>query len=177
MNRLNGPSTVSNNPSTTGSPTDKNRVHGVATAAQAAARIQAIIESREACPSEVLMPLFEQLEGASESLMLGTWHGGKFDGGQSPDPVNWYGKRFVSRSEVEPMLCRRGDGTLYAWDKWGQAQLREMVFAGKVQAALIYDTMPMMDYFRRVTDDLVLGLADIKGQPLNFFFWLGRDET
>lgn len=139
-------------------------------------KLLAIIRSKEACPAETLMPMFEQLEPAMADGMIGTWHGGKFDGGAEPDPINWYGKRFISRSKVEPMLCRKEDGTVYAWDKWGEAQLREVAFGDKVQACLIYDKLPMMDYFRKVTDDIVIGLGDIKGRPTDFFFWLEREK-
>ncbi len=139
-------------------------------------QLLAIIKSGEACSADILMPLFEQLEPAPADFMIGTWHGGKFDGGQDPDPINWYGKRFISATQVEPMLCRKEDGTVYAWEKWGEAQLREVAFDGKVQACLIYDKLPMMDYFRKVTDDLVIGLGDIKGRPTDFFFWLERDK-
>lgn len=132
-----------------------------------------IIRSGETCPAATLMPLFAQLQPATAQDMIGTWHGGTFDG--QPSTINWYGKRFVSQSHVDPMLCRKDDGTVYAWDKWGDAQLREVVYDGKVQACLIYDKLPMMDYFRRVTGDIVLGLGDIKGRPLDFFFWLERD--
>jgi hypothetical protein len=135
-----------------------------------------IIRSGEACRPETLMPLFDQLQPASADEMIGQWHGGKFDGGAEPDPIRWYGKRFTSRTQVDPMLCRADDGSVYAWDKWGEAQLREVVFGGKVQACLIYDKAPMMDYFRKVTPDLVIGLADIKGRPTDFFFWLERDQ-
>lgn len=134
-----------------------------------------IINSGKKTPASILMPLFEQLEPASADFMIGTWHGGKFDGGEDPDPINWYGKRFVSSSYVEPMLAQKDDGTVYAWDKWGTAQLREVVFGGKVQACLIYDQHPMMDYFRKVTEDIAIGLADIKGTPLEFFFYLKRE--
>ena len=135
-----------------------------------------IIRSGEACSAETLMPLYDQLEPATAKDMIGTWHGGKFDGGKEPNPINWYGKRFVSASHVDPMLCRKEDGSVYAWPNWGDAQLREVAFGGKVQACLIYDKQPMMDYFRKVTDDLVIGLADIKGRPTDFFFWLERDK-
>lgn len=135
-----------------------------------------IIRSGEACSAEILMPLFEQLEPAPEEFMIGQWHGGKFDGGADPDTINWYGKRFISRTLVEPMLCRNEEGEIYVWEKFGQAQLREVAFNGKVQACLIYDKMPMMDYFRKVTDDIVLGVGDIKGLPTDFFFWLERDK-
>jgi len=133
------------------------------------------IRNGEADSPETLMPLFDQLEPATPDQMIGQWHGGKFDGGKDPDPIGWYGKRFKSASQVEPMLCRKEDGSVYAWDKWGEAQMREVAFGGKVQACLIYDKQPMMDYFRRVTEDLVVGLADMKGKPLDFFFWLERD--
>lgn len=135
-----------------------------------------IIKSGKACPASILMPLYEQLEPASIDFMLGQWRGGKFDGGATPDPINWYGKRFVSREHAEPLLCRKEDGTVYAWEKWGAAQLREVAYGGKLQASLIYDEKPMMDYFRKVTDDMVIGLGDIKGQATEFFFWLERDK-
>ena len=135
-----------------------------------------IIAAKQACPAETLMPLYDQLEPATADFMIGTWHGGKFDGGAEPDPIRWYGKRFVSRTHVEPMLCQKEDGTVYAWDKWGEAQLREVAFGSKVQACLIYDKLPMMDYFRKVSDDVVIGLGDVKGRPTDFFFWLERER-
>ena len=135
-----------------------------------------IIRNGEACPAATLRPLYDQLQPATAADMLGTWHGGKFDGGAEPDPINWYGKRFTSASEVDPMLCRNAEGGIYAWDTWGAAQLREVAFGGKVQACLIYDRLPLMDYFRKVTDNLVVGLADAKGKPMEFFFWLERDQ-
>jgi hypothetical protein len=46
----------------------------------------------------------------------------------------------------------------------------------QVRACLIYDKQPMMDYFRKMTDNLVIGLADIKGRPTDFFFWLEREK-
>jgi hypothetical protein len=134
-----------------------------------------MIRSGQAYPAEVLMPLYNQLEGASADFMIGTWKGGKFDGGKEPDPIKWYGKRFVSRSHVEPLLCRRDDGSVYSYENLGVAQLREVVFNGKMCASLIYDKQPIMDYFRKVTDNIVIGLGDIKGRPLDFFFHLTRE--
>lgn len=134
-----------------------------------------LIHSGDACSASRLMPMFEQLKPVSAEFMLGTWRGGKFDGGVEPDPINWYGKRFVSASHVEPLLCRAADGSIYSYDKLGLAQLREVAFRGTVSASLIYDQQPIMDYFRKVTSDVVLGLGDIKGKPTDFFFHLTRD--
>lgn len=136
-----------------------------------------LIRSGEACPASTLAPLYDQLEPAPLEFMFGTWHGGLFDGGKNPDPIRWYGKRFTSRDKVDPMLCRNDQDEVYAWDKWGEARLREAAYGGKVQATLIYDTQPMMDYFRKVTDEIVLGLGDIKGRPVDFYFWLERDPA
>jgi len=133
-----------------------------------------IIASGEACPPSVLMPLYRQLEGVRLEFMFGTWRGGKFDGGKEPDPISWYGKRFTSPSHAEPLLCRAPDGSIYSYDKLGLAQLREVSFEGKLSASLIYDQQPIMDYFRKVSDDVVIGLGDIKGKPTDFFFHLTR---
>lgn len=138
-------------------------------------QLQEMIASGDAYPADVLMSLYEQLEPATIEFMIGTWRGGKFDGGQGPDPIRWYGKRFVSPAHAEPLLCRKEDGSIYAYDNLGQAQMREVLFGGKVQAALIYDKQPIMDYFRKVNERVVIGLGDIKGQPTDFFFHLTRE--
>lgn len=134
-----------------------------------------MIATRKAYPASMLMPLYEQLQPVSADFMLGMWRGGKFDGGQEPDPINWYGKRFVSREHVDPLMCRAPDGSIYSYDKLGFAQLREVAFGGKVSASLIYDKQPIMDYFRKVNDHVVIGLGDIKGRPTDFFFHLTRE--
>ena len=59
----------------------------------------------------------------------------------------------------------------------GLAQLREVACRGKTSASLIYDTQPIMDYFRKVTKDIVLGLGDVKGKPLDFSFTLHATST
>lgn len=120
------------------------------------------------------MPLFQRLEPVSVEFMFGTWKGGKFDGGKEPDPINWYGKRFLSRDHAEPLLCRGPDGAIYSYEKLGLARLREAGFDGKLSASLIYDQQPIMDYFRKVSNQVVIGLGDIKGRPLDFFFHLTR---
>jgi hypothetical protein len=133
-----------------------------------------IIASEQPCPAAILLPLFQQLPPVSIEFMLGTWRGGKFDGGAEPDPISWWGKRFVSRDEAEPLLCRAPDGSVYTYTKLGSARLREAAIFGVTSAALIYDQQPIMDYFRMVSENVIIGLGDIKGRPLDFFFHLKR---
>lgn len=133
-----------------------------------------IIKSGKECPVSTLMPLFNQLQPVSADFMIGSWHGGKFDGGK-PDKINWYGKKFVSREHVEPLIAQKPDGTIYSYDGLGMAQLREVAYEGKVSACLIYDKYAMMDYFRKVTDNIVIGAGEIKGQGIALVFHLTRE--
>lgn len=76
---------------------------------------------------------------------------------------------------VEPLLVTNTDGEVVTYDRLGAAQMRNIEFDGQVSAALVYDSQPIMDYFRKVNDDLVIGLGDIKGKPTDFFFYLVRE--
>lgn len=141
---------------------------------QAVARLREMMADGQAYTTEQIMPLYDQLDTVELDTMIGTWKGGKFDGGKSPDPINWYGKRFNSENYVEPLLARKPDGTIYSFDKWGMAQMREVKFRGKISAALIYDIKPIMDHFRKLDDNTLIGLGETKGH-LTFFFYLTRD--
>ncbi|GGC92602.1 DUF4334 domain-containing protein [Halopseudomonas salina] len=148
---------------------------GLAMAGEVEDRWLKMIESGKAYPAETLLPLFEQLEPIDTDFMLGTWKGGKFDGGTEPDPINWYGKRFNSITDVEPLLVTDSEGKVQTFEKLGGAQMREIKYKGVSSAALIYDTQPIMDYFRKVNDNVVIGLGDIKGKPTDFVFHLTRE--
>ena len=134
-----------------------------------------MIHAGRAVPPDLLFPLYDELEPLSVEEILGTWKGGKFDGGKDPDPIKWYGKRFVSADYCEPLLCRKDDGSVYAYDNLGAAQLRMIAWRGRVSVGLIYDKQPIMDYFRKVDDRVIIGLGDVKGRPTDFFFHLTRE--
>jgi hypothetical protein len=144
--------------------------------AEAVARLKEMIQSGQAYTTEQIMPLYDQLDPVDIEFMLGTWKGGKFDAGKSPDPIRWYGKRFNSANNAEPLLARKPDGTIYSFDKWGMAQLREIKYRGKVSASLIYDNKPIMDYFRKIDDQTLIGLGEMKG-TITFFFYLSREAS
>ena len=57
------------------------------------------------------------------------------------------------------------------------AGLRAVAFRGKRSAAMIYDTRPIVDHFRRIDDDRVLGLMEMRGMERPFFFLLTRDRA
>lgn len=144
------------------------------TSEEAAARLHEMIDSGDVYTTEAILPLYDQLDGVDLEFMIGTWKGGKFDGGK-PDPINWYGKRFNSANDVEPLLARKPDGSVYSFSKWGMAMMREIKYRDKVSASLIYDSKPIMDYFRKIDDNTLLGLGEMKGKT-TFFFYLKRDK-
>jgi hypothetical protein len=56
-----------------------------------------------------------------------------------------------------------------------RARLRELRHRGVVTAAMVYDDLPIIDVFRRVDDDTVLGAMDLRGVAQPYFFVLQRD--
>ena len=44
-------------------------------------------------------------------------------------------------------------------------------------AAMVYDALPIIDVFRRISADAVLGLMDLRGLAEPFFFVLRRDAV
>jgi hypothetical protein len=54
-------------------------------------------------------------------------------------------------------------------------RLRPVEHRGVVTAAMIYDALPIVDVFRRLDGDTLLGLTDVRGFPQPFFFLLERD--
>ena len=57
-----------------------------------------------------------------------------------------------------------------------RARLRAVEHRGVVTAAMVYDALPIIDVFRRVSDDVRLGLMDLRGLPGPFFFVLSRER-
>lgn len=56
-----------------------------------------------------------------------------------------------------------------------RARLRAVEKRGVVTAAMVYDHLPIIDFFRRVDDDTLLGLMDLRTHPQPYLFVLARD--
>jgi hypothetical protein len=57
-----------------------------------------------------------------------------------------------------------------------RARLRSVEHRGVVTAGMVYDALPVIDVFRRISSDTVLGLMDLRGLPDPFFFVLRRES-
>lgn len=59
-----------------------------------------------------------------------------------------------------------------------KARLRMTELRGVVSATMVYDALPVNDVFRKIDDDTVLGVMDVRGDvaPALFFFVLRRED-
>ena len=62
------------------------------------------------------------------------------------------------------------------WTSQPRARLRTVEHRGVHTAAMIYDALPIIDVFRRVGNDVLLGAMDMRGLAAPFFFLLERDD-
>lgn len=56
-----------------------------------------------------------------------------------------------------------------------RARLRNVEYRGKVSVAMVYDQIAVIDHFRRLNDDALLGAMDLRNSPQPYFFLLERD--
>ena len=127
---------------------------------------------------EELYGFFDHLEAIDTPFMLGEWDGGVFNTGhkgeQQLKALSWAGKAFHSENDVDPIISRTAEGKREANPILGKATLRSVSYRGVVTATMIYDQHPIFDHFRKITDALVLGVMDRKGDPFPLFFYLRR---
>jgi len=73
---------------------------------------------------------------------------------------------------------RRAFGALrpFLYTRRPKARLRSVEHRGVVTAAMVYDALPIIDVFRRVSEDVRLGAMDMRGLPSPFLFVLTRDR-
>lgn len=116
-----------------------------------------------------LEAFFDTLEAVAPEAMTGLWRGGVFPVGGlydfllRPKPVlRWYGKRFRSENRVDALICSLLGIRIRL--PLGRARLRRIDYRGTVSTAMIYDRLPIIDHFRRIDDDTVMGLMETRGR-------------
>lgn len=86
----------------------------------------------------------------------------------SPPPL----PRFTAAMAPRLMSATR---RLVAAKSYG-ADLSEISHRGKSSAAMRYRDKPIVDYFRLIGEDTVLGAMEYPGMPRPYYFVLGRDR-
>ncbi len=120
--------------------------------------------------------------------------------------LGWYGKIFLDDDRVHPLLFFNGArsglfsvhpgrvpvglalpghpllGALlrllrpFISTSKPTARLRQVEHRGVVSAAMVYDHLPIIDHFRRLDDQSIMGLMDRRGDTQPYLFTLTRDD-
>lgn len=115
--------------------------------------------------------------------ILGRWQGDDFATGHPAHALlvasRWYGKYFDALDDVKPLVCRAEDGNLFANPAFGGgASLWNAEFRGEMTATMVYDTAPILDHFKRVDENTLLGVMNGKSPVLHnghhYYFLLER---
>lgn len=138
------------------------------------------------------LPTGSRLDGLLEAY---GWYGKEFTGAESVHPLLFVGRggrpRPVDPAWIPLALVRDWSGLARLWPVrtvFGRlrplvytnrptARLRTIEHRGVNTAAIVYDTLPLIDVFRRIGPDTVLGAMDLRGLPAPFFFLLERETV
>lgn len=116
--------------------------------------------------------------------LLGSWRGAGLDTGHPAQrlltSLRWHGKRFHALDRVDPIVCRDEAGALVANEAAakGAASLWSVEFRGEVTATMVYDGQPILDHFKRVDDDTLMGIMNGTGvlhEGQHYYFVLRRE--
>lgn len=149
--------------------------------------------------------IFDSLEPTDIDFLIGTWRGAEFPSGHPGDNLlaasGWYGKQFKDQNTVAPLLyCSADRKSFFSADPVAKAEatrrgitnissvraevetdrpsarMRLIEYRGVVTVAMIYDQRPIIDYFRKVDANTVLGAMDMRDDDMTYFFVLRRDS-
>ncbi|HJQ05593.1 MAG TPA: DUF4334 domain-containing protein [Nocardioides sp.] len=149
-------------------------------------RFEALRDADHVDPGD-LDELWAELDTATVEEILGPWRGGDFATGhvvsQLLEQTRWHGKRFDGPLDAKPLICRDEKGELYSNLKGGaggEASLWMVGFRGEVTATMVYDNQPVLDHFKKVDGDTLMGIMNGKlssafGIEDLYYFWLERE--
>jgi GXWXG protein/Domain of unknown function (DUF4334) len=138
------------------------------------------------------LPTGSRLDGLLEAY---GWYGKEFLGPESVHPLLFRGRggrpRPVDPALIPLRLLSDHAGLARLWPvrtvvgrvrpllytNRPTARLRTLEHRGVRSTAMVYDALPIIDVFRRVGPDVVIGAMDMRGLPAPFFFLLERDTS
>ncbi|MEW1658869.1 DUF4334 domain-containing protein [Streptomyces sp. NPDC093707] len=151
---------------------------------QARERITDIRTAGGKVSADELDVLWAALPPVRPEEILGDWRGSAFVTGHYGEGLlaaaNWHGKRFHSTTDVQPLICRDADGTLFSNIEAGkgEASLWMAEFRGESTASMVYDGQPIVDHFKQIDDSTLLGVMngkDVLDDGRYFYFLLERE--
>ncbi|WP_280493529.1 DUF4334 domain-containing protein [Nocardia asiatica] len=118
--------------------------------------------------------------------ILGEWKGAAFPTGhplrKALSANRWYGKTFHGLLDAKPLICRAEDGSLFSnveLGGGGEATLWNVEFRGEVTATMVYDRRPVLDHFKWLDDNTLMGIMNGRPEVVlvdgeHFYFLLER---
>jgi hypothetical protein len=120
------------------------------------------------------------------------WHGKRFLSTEAVHPLIFAaagGRRISVDPNWVPMALLRAPwvgrlaplGRLAPWllpllaTEKPRARLRQLYYRDRLSCAMLYDNLPIIDVFRRLDANSLLGLMDARGLEQPFFFTLQRE--
>lgn len=133
-------------------------------------------ESDDPVDFKALAEIFATLDPVDLAAMEGPWQGGIFKSGRFIDWTlkdygifKWTGKNYVSNNNVKALM-HNFLGFSFNFPIIGRAQIRPMLFRDKVSTSMIYNHLPIIDHFRKVDDNTLMGAMDLKGRIVLYFY-------
>jgi hypothetical protein len=144
---------------------------------QARARF-AELRGRKGVDTAELDAIWTAMETVRSEDILGRWKGDEFHTGHKMNGqlqlARWYGKFFNSVDNVDPIVCYDDQGNLFSNNELsrGGASLWDVEFRGEVTATMVYDGQPVLDHFKTVDANTLMGIMNGKHlRTANSYFY------
>ncbi|RNL82224.1 DUF4334 domain-containing protein [Halostreptopolyspora alba] len=127
--------------------------------------------------------LWDHLSPVGIGEILGSWRGSVIRTGHPVESflsdIGWYGKTFHAPMDAKPLICRDDHGELHSDVTLGkgEATLWMIEFRGQSTASMVYDGRAIVDHFKRLDEDTLLGVMngrDVVRQGKHCHFLLRR---
>lgn len=139
-------------------------------------QFQQFKESKSVVSFSELAAFFDTLPEITNQEILGEWKGGYIKSGSVIDLTlkdygvyGWIGKHYHSDDKVHALMHKLF-GLKFNIPIIGNARIREIRFRDKVSTGMIYNHLPIIDHFRRVDENTLMGAMDLKGKIVLYFY-------
>ena len=162
-----------------------------ATTSRAEEAFVSMLNGDETPEAEKLLELFSHLDPVTVDSMIGLWRVVAFGrAARDPSRSSLIPALFLSvrasacanstanasspattpsPSSASPRMARSSRRSTSAWPV-----CRELSFRGTASAGMVYDQQPWIDYFRKLDDDTLVAMIDMKGTPMGIGFFMLR---